>query len=174
MKNLIRNILCTLYFVPLYIYFVPLCITLAGCEGTTFQSSVPAYPVRVVIDTRVFVNFKPEHFGSYITVNRDGYFENDKFVMPVNAMDAYGYGGVVVYVGMFGYTAYDLACPYCAAKGKKSPCVVDGMYAECLQCEEKYDLGGGYALPQNGLSKEALRKLRIINTDGKLTITQGQ
>ena len=149
-------------------------VTLIACEGTTFRSSVPAYPVRIIIDTRIFVNFRPEHFGSYITVDRDGYYENGNYIMPVNSMDTYGYGGVIVFVGMFGYSAYDLACPYCAGKGKKNPCFINGIFAECPVCEEKYDLGGGYALPQNGLSKEALRQLRILQTDGKLTITQKQ
>ena len=34
---------------------------MAGCENSTFQNSVPAYPVHVVIDTRMgdFVHFQP-------------------------------------------------------------------------------------------------------------------
>lgn len=146
---------------------------LTACEGTTFQSSVPAYPVRIIIDKRVFVNFQEDHFGAYITVDKDGYYENGKFVFPLNAMDAYGYGGVVIYVGMSGYVAFDLACPQCAGKGKKSPCFIDGMYAECPVCEEQYELASGYALPKKGISKEALRPLNVLKGD-KLTITQRQ
>jgi hypothetical protein len=52
--------------------------------------------------------------------------------------------------------------------------MMDGMYARCPECGEEYELGSGYALPKNGISKEALRKLTIVNSNGKLTVTQGR
>ena len=84
-----------------------LALTLVACEETTFQSSVPAYPVRVIIDTKIgaFVHFQPTSFGSHIVVNKEGYFMDGKFVMLVTAMDAWGYGGVVVYVSSNGFDA---------------------------------------------------------------------
>ena len=156
--------------------FCALLIALCSCENTTFQSSVPAYPVRVNIDTKMgeFVHFQPTSINSYVVVNNGGYFLNDKYVLPVHVTDAWGYGGVVVYVSMNGYAAFDLACPYCAGRGKKSPCLMDGIYAVCPTCGEKYELGSGYALPQTGICKETLRALRIIPSDGKLTVTQKQ
>lgn len=157
-------------------YLVLLSLILTACEGTTFQSSVPAYPVRIIIDTKMgpFVHFQPTNLNSYIIVNKDGYWMDEKFVLPTTAMDTYGYGGVIIYVSMNGYVAYDLACPNCAAKGKKRPCSMDGIFAECPECGEQYELASGYALPRKGICKEALRKLSIMNSDGKLTITQGQ
>jgi len=151
-----------------------LCIlALYGCEGANFQSSVPAYPVRIDLDTKaVFVHFLPTAFGSYVTVNAEGYYFNGEFVLPRGVNDAYGYGGVVAYVGMSGYTAYDLGCPNCAQKGKKSPCMVDGMFAECPVCGEQYDLAGGFAMPQKGISKERLRPLYIHPENDKLIIRQ--
>ena len=145
-----------------------------GCEGTTFQSSVPTYPVHVVIDTRgLFVHFVETNANAYITVDANGYYENGKYVKPTGAMDAWGYGGVVAYVSMNGYVAFDLACPHCAGQGIKSPCVINSPYAECPRCGEQYDLYSGYAFPQKGISKEALRKYYIpSSSDGKLTITQ--
>ena len=90
-------------------------ILLCSCEGTTFQSSVPAYPVRVVINTKtMFTGFTPENTNAYITVNEEGYKENGVFKQPVTVTDAWGYGGIVVYVSLAGYMAFDLACPYCA------------------------------------------------------------
>lgn len=146
---------------------------MSSCDGTTFQSSVPALPVNIIIDTRgLFVHFIETSLNSYITVDAEGYYENGKLVKPTGAMDAWGYGGVVVYVSMAGYVAYDLACPYCAGRGRKSPCFINTPFAECPHCGEQYDLGSGYAIPQKGISKEALRKLSIMNFDGKLTITQ--
>ena len=154
-------------------YILVLGTLLCSCEGTTFNSSVPTYPVRVTIDTRgLFVNFTPEAMNSYITVNAQGYKENGKYVKPVSAMDAWGYGGVVVYVSIFGYVAFDLACPYCAGQGRKESCEIVGMNAVCPHCGEEYDLGSGYALPRKGISKEAMRKYNITNSGDKLTIVQ--
>lgn len=156
------------------VFCCSLSLFLCSCRETTFQSSVPTYPVRVVIDTKLgpFVHFQPTVMGSYIVVNGDGYFVNGTRVMALGATDMYGYGGVVVYVSMYGYDAYDLACPYCARHGMKRSCSVSGFYAECPECGERYDLVSGYALPTQSISHEALRRLNVINSDGKLTVTQ--
>ena len=154
-------ILCSLFLLP-------------SCEGTSFQSSVPTYPVRVSIDTKIgeFVHFQPTATGAYVEVNREGYFLNGKYILPFPVTDACGYGGVVVYVDLFGYSAYDLACPYCASHGLKQPCTIDGAFAVCPHCGEEYDLMSGTAAPQKGIINETLRRLNVINSDGKLTITQ--
>jgi len=153
---------------------VLLAAVLCGCEDSTFRSSVPAYPVRAVIDTRMgpFVHFQPTDLNSYCIINREGYFLNGQFALPSSAMDAYGYGGLLVFVSINGFDAYDLACPYCATQSKCRSCRVNGMFAECPECGEHYDLSSGTAAPQNGLIRETLRRLNIINSDGKLTISQ--
>jgi len=151
-------------------------LLLTACDGTTFQSSVPTYPVRVVIDTRMgtFVHLQPDNFGSYVIANKEEgwYYLNTTKVMPLNVMDACGYAGVLVYVSLNGYDAYDLACPYCAGKGRKQACTIDGMYAVCPHCGERYDLGSGTAVPTQGVARETLRRYNIITSDGKLTVTQ--
>lgn len=151
-----------------------LALTLVACEDTTFQSSVPAYPVRVVIDTKMgaFVHFQPTSLGSHVVVKKDGYFMDGRYVLPVTTMDAWGYGGVVVYVSSNGFDAYDLACPYCASRGSCHTCSVDGARAACPVCGEEYDLLSGVAVPTKGIAHEALRRLNIINSDGRLTVTQ--
>ena len=146
-----------------------------ACEGTSFQSSVPTYPVRVVIDTKMgpFVHFVPTAVNSYITVTKDGYFYNGNYVLPVSVTDAWGYGGILVYIDMLSnYNAFDLACPACAKQGRKSVCTIDGIFANCPDCGEEYDLGSGTAVPQKGIAKEMLRRYNIMPSDGKLTITQ--
>lgn len=151
---------------------------LCGCEDTTFQSSVPPYPVRVVIDTRVgeFVHFQPEAINTYITVTRDGgYCYNGRMVLPLAATDPCGYGGVVVYINiMGGYDAYDMACPFCAQKRKCRPCEIDGIYARCPDCGEEYDLSSGVGNPMHAIAHESLRRLQVTNQGGKLTIKQRQ
>lgn len=155
-------------------YILVLGTLLCSCEGTTFSSSVPAYPVNITIDKRaLFVDFTPEATNAYVIVNADGYKKNGKFVIPVTVMDAWGYGGVVVYVSLSGYVAYDLACPYCAGKGRKEPCEIEGMNAVCPHCGEEYELGSGYAIPRKGISKEALRRLtNLTATSDRITVRQ--
>lgn len=148
-------------------------LLLAGCDGVN-NSSVPPNPVHVEIDTRIgaFVNFIPTALNDYVTVDRTGYHYNGN-TYPLGAMDATGYGGVVVYIDMMGnYTAYDMACPYCAQRARRQSCVIDGIFAICPHCGEEYDLGSGTAVPTKGSIRETLRRLKIINSDGKLTITQ--
>lgn len=149
---------------------------LHSCEGTTFQNSVPAYPVHVLIDTRIgsFVHFQPTVMGSYVEVNKNGYFLDGQYVQPVSMTDAWGYGGVLAYVSMTGYNAYDLACPYCASRGLCRTCTIDGANAVCPECGEEYDLMSGLAMPRHGISHETLRPLWIVNSDGRITITQKQ
>ena len=156
------------------IFSVLAALLLVSCERTSYQSSVPAYPVHAVIDTRTgqFVHFQPTIFSSYVLVNRDGYFLDGQFVIPLGATDACGYGGIIVFVSLSGYDAYDMACPHCASISKRVPCDMDGIYAVCPECGEQYDLGSGTAVPTKGIAHETLRRLNIINSDGKLTITQ--
>ena len=149
-------------------------LLLCSCEGTTFKSSVPAYPVRVTINTNIgaFVHFQPTALGSYVVVNKDGYFLDGKWVTATSAMDAWGYGGVLVYVSGNGYDAYDLACPYCAEHGMCIACDVNSATAICPHCGETYDLLSGTAVPTKGLSHETLRRLKILSSDGRITVTQ--
>ena len=151
-----------------------LALLLVSCDGTSFQSSVPRYPVHVVIDTNSgpYVHFLPTALNSYVLVDKEGYHYNG-VTYPLPVTDAYGYGGVVVFVNMFGgYDAYDLACPNCAGKARKSPCMIDGIFATCPHCGEQYDLGSGTAAPQKGIAHEYLLRLTVINSGGRLTIKQ--
>ena len=147
---------------------------LCGCEGTTFNSSVPRVGVRISINTRegAFVHFQPENTGSYVVVNKDGYFLNGTFVKGANALDMFGYGGVLVYVSMFGYVAFDLACPDCAAHGRRVPCEVNGGTVTCPHCGEEYTVFDGSAMPSKGISKEALLRLTVNQSGDIIRINQ--
>ncbi|MBO5553230.1 MAG: hypothetical protein IJ718_01980 [Paludibacteraceae bacterium] len=146
-------------------------LAMTGCENTTFRSSVPTYPVRLSINTQMgqFVHFKPENVYDYITVNRQGYHYHD-YTLQLSAMDAFGYAGVVVYIdGGGNYNAFDLCCTHCLKPHE--PTVVNGFYAVCPSCGEEYDLSWGIGVPTKGISRESLRKYRVVNSSGKLTIT---
>lgn len=160
------------YFQQLIIGCISL-FTLVGCERTTFRSTVPYAPVHVEINTKtVFTDFLPENLNAYIVVNEEGYKENGVFKLPVTYQDAWGYGGIVTYVSMAGYVAYDLTCPYCYARGVKSACKMHGIYAVCPECGEEYELGSGMAIPSKGLSHETLRPMNVDSRGDKIIITQ--
>jgi len=153
---------------------------LTGCEDTVFQSSVPAYPVHVEVDTRLgdFVHFQPSSIGSHIIIDPTGYHYDGRFIRALNVTDHYGYAGVIVYVPILPpitgepYCAHDLACPNCAKKQLRRQCQMTGMMAVCPECKEQYDLSFGVGNPQQGISKEPMRALLVNNQGGKLTITQ--
>ncbi len=150
-------------------------LVLAGCDGqNTFQSSVPRYPVSVTIDTRagLFVHFTPEALNTYVIADKDGYHYNNQLVQRT-VLDAVGYGGVIVYIDINGqYNAWDLACPYCAGRGMRRPCAIDGIYAVCPECSEKYDIGSGTAAPQTGIAREYMLRLPMSYSGGVITVRQ--
>ena len=145
---------------------------LTACEGTTFRSAVPTYPVRITVNTQLgpFVHFVPEATYDYLTVDRAGYHYHD-YTQALSATDMIGYAGVLIYIDGSGqYNAFDLCCPHCL--DPKHPVAVDGLYAVCPVCGEQYDLSFGLAVPTQHKSTEALRRYPVVNASGKLTITQ--
>lgn len=150
-----------------------LAVFLVGCEQVN-QSSVPRARVNMVVDTNTgpYVHFVPTALGQYIILDQDGYHYNGH-TEPRTVTDMYGYGGVILYINLFGnYDAYDLACPYCAEHGLCRPCEVDGMFAVCLQCGERYDLGSGTAAPQEGKAHEYMLRLPLSYSGGRITVRQ--
>ena len=151
-------------------------LLLLGCKDrNSMQSSVPRYPVSVTIDTRTgeFVHFQPTATTSYVTVDAAGYHYNGRVVQPLSVLDACGYGGVVVYIDVnSNYNAFDMACPYCAERAKVRPCIIDGIFATCPDCGERYDLGSGTAAPQEGIARESLLRLQVNNSGGQIIVRQ--
>jgi nitrite reductase/ring-hydroxylating ferredoxin subunit len=149
-------------------------ILVTACKDqNSFQSSVPRYPVSVTINTNSgeFVHFNYPY--SYVLVDAAGYHFNGHVVQPLTVMDAYGYGGVVVYIDVNGtYNAFDMACPYCAGRALLRPCLINGIFAKCPECGEEYDLGSGTAAPQNGVARESLLRLQVNNSGGQIIVRQ--
>lgn len=136
-------------------------LLLCGCESP--KDPVIGYPVRFEVNTKtVFIDFTPQNINAYITLNKEGYKENGVWKLPATAMDAWGYGGVVLYVSMVGYVAFDLACPHCAAEGRRSPCEMNGIYAVCPHCGEEYEVASGYGFPCKGISKYAMHRIQDV------------
>ena len=152
-----------------------LLLSLTACDDTTFGSSVPRLSVNIRIDLRQgpFVTFTPENTSAYVTANREGFYLNGKYAAPALDTDYFGYGGVLIYVSMNGYNAYDLACPYCAAHGYCHTCAVNSSSAICPVCGEEYQLwAGGMAYPTKGITREPLLQLPLTVTDYYIIVRQ--
>jgi nitrite reductase/ring-hydroxylating ferredoxin subunit len=128
--------------------------------------------VRLTINTRLgqFVHFVPEATYDYITVDRQGYHYHD-YTQALAATDMIGYAGVIVYIdGSCRYNAFDMCCPHCL--DPKHPVEMDGFFAVCPICGEQYDMSWGLAVPTQHIATEALRRYPVIQSNGKLTISQ--
>ena len=151
-------------------YIILALLLLTACEDTTFRSSVPTRPVQLAINTAagMYVHFVRENIGACVVVDPNGYHFNGQ-TLPLTPTDYYGFAGVVIIVtNDQNYAAFDLACPHCLSQ--MHPCEIDGCFAVCPICGEKYDLSFGYATPMKGFSKEALRKYNTIYSYPRLTI----
>ncbi len=134
-------------------------LLLSSCNDTVYRSSVPSYPVYL----RLNILAEYPHF---VTTNTTSYLTFTKQRYP---MEALGYGGLLIYIGMDGvYHAYDMACPVCLKRD--FPVEVDGIYARCPLCEEAYDVSYGLGVPTRGKSKEALRQYNATFDGTYLTI----
>ena len=154
--------------------FVSLLVLLAACDSIGSQSSVPRMPVNVTIDTRQgeFVHFTPEALNTFVIIDKDGYHYNGHDI-PLPFTGAFGCGGVLVYVNILGgYSAYDLACPYCYPKGHIESCKVDAPFATCPRCGEIYDISGGIGVPTKGIGNECLRSLPLTYVNSVIRIQQ--
>ena len=145
---------------------------LTGCKDTTFRSAVPDYPIHLEINTNVgmYVNFVPENVTMYLTADAGGIHFNG-ITQPLTVQEAYGYAGTVVYIdGAHPYGAYDLCCPHCLKRDM--PCIVDGFFAICPVCGEKYDIYSGNGVPTCGIANEPLKQYNANynSSTGKLFI----
>lgn len=130
-----------------------------GCEGASFNSSIPSYPVNIELNIAAeYPHFVPDNIMQYMT-----------FTQGRLLTDRVGYGGILVVTGLdANYHAFDLACPVeCRRDIKVS---VDGMYAVCPKCGEQYEIFYGIGNPTKGISHEALRRYTCVVYNGVLRI----
>ena len=154
------------------LYIIISLLLLSACNDNSNRSSVPSFPVRIRIDTRIghFVNFTKDCIGSYMTVDKDGYKLNGTTVQTLLATDAYGYSGVVIYVHNYSdYAAFDMCCPKCLLRSK--PIEINGAFGVCPTCHEEYELLNGLGTPTKGIAKEGLRRYISIYASGVLQVS---
>lgn len=131
------------------IVFAVLVLGLTAC-GNDKRSRVPSYPVQFDIDiVAEYPHFVPANGYQTLTFTKKRYMT-----------DYIGYAGLLVWIDFNQqYQAADLCCPNCLDQHK--PLRIDGIFAVCDSCGEKYDLSYGLAVPQKGICDQALRKYEV-------------
>lgn len=130
-----------------YIAIISWMILFSGCDSnTTFQSSVPTYPVQFDLNILAeYPHFVPANGYQTMTITKQRY-----------PQDYLGYAGLLLWTANNQYYAADLCCPNCVHKG--GAVEVDGIFARCPVCGEEYDLSAGLGVPTKGISHELLRQ----------------
>lgn len=129
---------------------------LMGCENINNQNPVPNVPVNYTL------NIESE-YPTFTTVYQTMTITKKRFFY-----EAIGYSGLLIWIDMYGYYhAADLCCPNCIMK---KPIEVDGMFAVCPKCEEKFNLFEGYAFPTTGKTKFPLKQYPTFFSHGTLRI----
>ena len=134
-----------------WLYIGCLLCMLMACENINNQNPVPHVPVSYTMNiTSEYPHFVIENGYQTLTITKAKF--NYEYV---------GYAGLLIWIGMDGhYHVADLCCPNCVNKTK--PVTIDGLYAVCPICEEKFDLSYGFAIPTKGITKYPLRKYQAI------------
>ena len=140
------------------IIYITLIIVLASCENN-YYSSIPSYPVNLELNI----------LGEYPHFVPDNIMQSLTFTTPRLMTDRLGYGGILVLTGLDAqYHAFDLACPVECRRDIRVE--IDGMFAVCPQCGEKYEVFYGIGNATQGISKEPLRRYNCIVSNGILRI----
>ncbi len=123
------------------------------------MSSIPDYPVNLDLNIAVeYPHFVPNNLMQTMI-----------FTQPRLMTDRMGYGGLIVTTGMDAqYHAYDLACPKECRRDVQVE--IDGIYADCPKCGEKYEICYGIGNPTQGISREPLKRYTTHYSNGILRI----
>lgn len=124
-------------------------LCLVSCDVNR-ESPVPNARVSLKLNLSTeYVHFTQENTTAYLTFTERRY-----------STDLIGYAGILVYVGTDAqYHAYDLCCPHCVKKAH--PLEVDGLYAVCPLCGERYEVCWGIGQPTKGISQDPMRCYNI-------------
>lgn len=136
-------------------------IAMLACESNSIVNPVPNYPVSMELNILAeYPNFVTSNIGASLT-----------FTAPRYPNERVGYAGLLLFVNFNEqYSAFDLCCPNCV--DRFTPIQVDGFYAECPLCGERYDLTYGLGVPTKHIAENYLKtyKTNYNNYNGKLII----
>ncbi|MCQ2346137.1 MAG: FYDLN acid domain-containing protein [Paludibacteraceae bacterium] len=130
----------------------------SSCENYQ-KNPVPNFPVSIDLNLA----------AEYPHFMLDNGYQTIVFNEPRFVHEYVGYAGIVVVCGMdHAYHAFDLCCPVCL--NRDTVVEIDGLKAICPKCGESYDLSYGFAVPEKGISRYALKPYSCSYGGGHLII----
>ena len=87
------------------------------------------------------------------------------------ASDMTGFGGVLVYHGLGGIAAYDLACPYEMKRTVRIEVAEDGIKAVCPQCGSEFGIFENAGAVLKGPATQGLKIYQTYQTGNKIIVT---
>ncbi len=124
---------------------------LVSCDNS-YNSSIPDFPVHLELNLLVSPYTKLKN-----SVNQ--FLIIDK---RINATDAIGFSGILVYTDFDGkYCAFDLCCPYEAQQNVKIK-PNDIGEAVCEKCGSVFSIGHGIGDPISGPAKQPLKRYKTF------------
>ena len=82
-----------------------------------------------------------------------------------------GFGGVLVYHGLTGIAAYDLACPYEQKRSIRIEVDSTKLYAICPECGSTFNIWEGTGTHISGPATRGLKIYSTIQTGNKIIVT---
>lgn len=86
------------------------------------------------------------------------------------ASDMTGFGGVLVYHGLGGIAAYDLACPYEMKRTVRIEVAEDGIKAVCPQCGSEFGIFENAGAVLKGPATQGLKIYQTYQNGNKITV----
>lgn len=144
--------------------FIPLLILFCALSCTkTEHSYFPSYPVYLELD----LTFEDKDLNGVMA-----YKEYILGKTPnLGARERTGLGGVLVYHGVDGYRAYDLACPNETQASVRVEMDENGINAVCPKCGSKYNVFEGYGNRVDGPATRGLKQYQTALSGTKLYVT---
>ena len=87
------------------------------------------------------------------------------------ASELTGFGGVLVYHGLTGIAAYDLACPYELKRSVRIEVSDDAIKAVCPQCGSEFGIFENAGAVLKGPATQGLKIYQTYQTGNKIIVT---
>lgn len=134
---------------------------LCACTDTE-KNYFPSYRVNLELDLTFEDKALNEQmaYKTYIVGQTSG----------LAASDMTGFGGVLVYHGLGGIAAYDLACPYEMKRTVRIEVAEDGIKAVCPQCGSEFGIFENAGAVLKGPATQGLKIYQTYQNGNKITV----
>ena len=143
------------------LFFLMGILILCACTDTE-KNYFPSYRVNLELDLTFEDKALNEQmaYKTYIVGQTSG----------LAASDMTGFGGVLVYHGLGGIAAYDLACPYEMKRTVRIEVAEDGIKAVCPQCGSEFGIFENAGAVLKGPATQGLKIYQTYQNGNKITV----